>query len=93
MFKAKIFSCKRPETSDATVTFCILTFSFTQAFAKKLTPLMVLQSLPFGLYSNATSFGIYDSASNNFSKVAVYRMRSCDYPTPQLARRRPGLFN
>ncbi len=65
----------------------------TQAFAKKQAPLTVLQSLPFGLYSNATSFGIYDSASNDFSKVAVYKMRSFDYPTPQLARRRAGTFD
>ena len=63
-------------------------YSFAQAFAKKLAPITLLQSIPFGLYANATAFGVYDSLPNNFSKVAVYIMRSFDYPTPQLARRR-----
>ncbi len=60
----------------------------SQAFAKKLSSVNLLQSLPFGLFSNTTTFGIYDSLPNDFSKVAVYPMRSFDYPTPQLACRR-----
>ncbi len=39
-----------------------------------------LSAIPYGIYDGTSSFGIYDTLPNNLSMVAVYVMRSVDYP-------------
>ena len=53
----------------------------SQDFAGEHSLVWALMSIPYGIFGGSSSFGIYDTLPNNLSMVAVYAMRSIDYPT------------